>query len=196
VIAPNTVEVMFRDNATSFSPTDRAEVSIEEHINAGRKRGLGLSLVGKLSTNLRFERMLNWNCTTFKLDRQDLPPGKKRRKSMEDFSVELVPFSAEDTLVLRLNGGVDSVSASFLENHLNEAMENGQTRIVVDLSKTDFVSSAGLGLLLSTVTTLRADGGDMILMKIPQNLLDTFELMSVDDYFETIEHLDELNVPG
>jgi len=120
----------------------------------------------------------------------------KGRKNMKDFSVDLVPYSAKDTLVLKLNGSVDSVSALFLENHLSEAIENGRRRIVVDLSNTDFVSSAGLGLLLSTVTALREDGNDMILMKIPQNLMDTFELMSVDDYFETIESLDELNVPG
>jgi anti-sigma B factor antagonist len=195
-ITPNLVEVMFKDNATSFPTANRAEVSIEEHINAGRKRGLGLSLVGKLSTSLRFERILNWNCTTFTLNRQDLKPRKKGRKSMKDFSVELVPYSAKDTLVLRLSGSLDSVSASFLESHLNDAIESGQCRIVVDLSKIDFVSSTGLGLLLSTVTALRADGGDMILMKTPQNIIDTFELMSVDDYFETIESLDELNVPG
>ncbi len=80
-------------------------------------------------------------------------------------------------------------------NKLAKRTKNGQYRIVVDLSQTDFVSSAGLGLILGTVSTLRQNGGDLILMRIPQDLQDTFELMSVDDYFETIDSLDELNVP-
>ncbi len=113
---------------------------------------------------------------------------------MEDFSIDLIPFDSNDTLILRPKGSVDSVSAPILENRLDEAIKNRQYRIVIDLSKTDFVSSAGLGLILGTVSKLRQNGGDLILMKIPQDLRDTFELMSVEDYFETIDSLDELHV--
>ena len=114
---------------------------------------------------------------------------------MEDFSIELIPYKAKDTAVLRPKGSIDSTSAPALENRLTEAIKNGQYRIVIDLSKTDFISSAGLGLILGTVATLREKGGDMILMKIPQDLSDIFELMSVEDYFETIDSLDDLSVP-
>ena len=114
---------------------------------------------------------------------------------MEDFSVEIIPQNSEDTLVLRPKGSVDSVSAPLLEERFNDAIKRGQHRIVIDLSETDFVSSAGLGLILGTVATLRENGGDLILMNVTQDLADIFELMSVEDYFQTIDSLDDLNVP-
>ena len=195
-VTPDMVEVVYKDNAVIFQTSNHERVDIENQISAGRKRGLGLSMIEELSTHLRFERMGNWNCTTFTLDRHDgAQPQDLRRKAMEDFSIDLIPFDAKDTLIIRPKGSVDSVSAPLLESQFNEAIKNGQYRIVVDLSQTDFVSSAGLGLILGTVSTLRQNGGDLILMSIPQDLQDTFELMSVDDYFETIHSLDELNVP-
>jgi anti-sigma B factor antagonist len=129
------------------------------------------------------------------LDRRDTRPHRKaRRKEMQEFSIDLIPLDCKDTVVFRPRGSVDSVSAPILENRLDDAIKNRQYRIVIDLSKTDFVSSAGLGLILGTVSRLRQNGGDLILMKIPQDLQDTFQLMSVDDYFETIDSLDELGI--
>ena len=113
---------------------------------------------------------------------------------MEEFSIELVPFNSADTVVIRPNGSIDSASAPVLEKHLAEAINNHQYRIVVDFSKTEFISSAGLGLVLGTVAQLRENGGDMILMGIRQDLADIFELMSIEDYFVIIDNLDELTV--
>jgi anti-anti-sigma factor len=113
---------------------------------------------------------------------------------MEDFSIELVPFNSADTVVLRPNGSIDSTSAPVLEKHFTEAINNRQYRIVVDFSKTEFISSAGLGLVLGTVAQLREKGGDMILMGIRSDLADIFELMSIEDYFVTLDSLDELTV--
>ena len=111
---------------------------------------------------------------------------------MSDFFVEVVPTDSKDTIVLRPNGSIDSTSTPSLETQFNSAMEDSRFCIVVDLAKTDFISSAGLGLILGTVSTLRAQGGDLILMNIPDSIADVFDTMSVSDYFRTITSLDEI----
>jgi anti-sigma B factor antagonist len=195
-VTSDSIRVSYKDNAILFRTSNRDDVSIEKQIKARRKRGLGLSMIQRISTDLKFERKGKWNCTTLTLDRNRLNPKPTNgRKTMEGFSVELIPYKAKDTVILKPKGSVDSTSAPALENRFNEAIRNNQYRIVVDLSETDFISSAGLGLILGTVATLRENGGDMILMKIPKDLSDIFELMSVDDYFETIDSLDELTAP-
>ena len=37
----------------------------------------------------------------------------------------------------------------------------GDNRIVVDLSQTDFIDSSGIGVLIGCLTSLRKDGGDI-----------------------------------
>jgi anti-sigma B factor antagonist len=195
-IEQDNIRVVYKDNAAVFETTNHDDVSIDNQIKTRSTRGLGLSMISKISNDLNFERTGKWNCTTFTLDRNNLGSRPtKGERTMEDFSVELIPFKAKDTVVLRPKGSIDSTSVPALENQLKEAIKNEQFRIVIDLSKTDFISSAGLGLILGTVAMLRENGGDMILMKIPQDLSDIFELMSVDDYFQTIDSVDELSVP-
>lgn len=192
-ISQGAVEVTYRDNGAEFRTTTRSKVNIKNQIDRRRKRGLGLFMIAKVAEELQFERKGKWNCTSFMLQRFDQGQAK-RSNAMEDFSVEVIPFKTPDTVTLKPKGSVDSNTAGALESSFRQMIESGIYRIVVDLSGTDFISSAGLGLILGTVSTLRENGGDMILMKIPQGLADIFELMSVEDYFETIDSIDDLEV--
>ena len=114
---------------------------------------------------------------------------------MQDFSIEVIPCKTKDTIVLKIKGSVDSDAALVLEIRFSEALENGQNRIVIDLSKTDFINSSGIGLFLGTAATLRKNGGDLILAKVPKQLTDVFELMGVEEHFQMVDSLEELTSP-
>lgn len=52
--------------------------------------------------------------------------------------------------------------------------ENGHTRLVIDLSKTDFMDSSGIGLLIEGAKTLRAVGGDVRLAGLQDRIKNLF----------------------
>ncbi len=76
------------------------------------------------------------------------------------------------TVVSRQNGAViivtpqgrfDTNGAPEVERVLTEHIERGEKRIVLDLSKAEYVSSIGLRVILKTVMTMTRIGGRLVL---------------------------------
>ena len=68
-ITATTVTVTYKDNSTLFHTAKHDDVGLGDQIEKRRKRGLGLLVIRKISSDLNFERKGKWNCTTFALDR-------------------------------------------------------------------------------------------------------------------------------
>ena len=71
-------------------------------------------------------------------------------------------------------------------------IKNGQYRVIVDLTKTEFISSSGIGVFLGTLSTLRRHGGDLILMNLPKLIDEILEILNLKKHFHTIQDLNEL----
>ncbi|HEY8332147.1 MAG TPA: STAS domain-containing protein, partial [Tardiphaga sp.] len=71
-----------------------------------------------------------------------------------------------DILVLRLSGRLDSSGAPELERVLLEKLASGKKRLVFDLSALEYVSSAGLRVVLLAGKKLRGVQGKLVLVGI------------------------------
>ena len=60
--------------------------------------------------------------------------------------------------VVHLEGNLDTTTAPDVMAHLDGLIEAGTSTLIVDLGAVDFVSSAGLRVLLATAKKLRPDG--------------------------------------
>jgi anti-sigma B factor antagonist len=110
---------------------------------------------------------------------------------MREFSIDLQ--TANDAIVVKVYGSINSTTTPELDAKFEDLIAKKHLRIVVDLSDTDFISSSGIGILLSTVTVLRDKEGDLILMNPPKLIDDILEIMNIRSYFRSITSLDELN---
>lgn len=82
----------------------------------------------------------------------------------------------DDVLVLRPVGRLDSNSSPELERAVLEHLEKGCKRLVFDLSDMDYVSSAGLRVILLTGKKLRASQGKLALdPAVGKRLLDNIK---------------------
>lgn len=184
------VEVLYRDNANAFPTAERRSVDIAEKVRGREKRGLGLYLLGQVADGLSFARKSGWNCTSFRVNLREAQT--KRREKMVDFTLEIVPVALEGLILLKPKGHIDSESTPVLEKHFDSAVSAGKTRIVLDLSAADFISSSGVGLLLGSRGMLRQSGGDLILLNPSQQIKTVLEIAGVDDYFRIVSSIDEI----
>ena len=73
-----------------------------------------------------------------------------------DIKVEYV----EKKIILRLTGRLDASSSPILERTLEELLKKGHNLIILDFTSLDYLSSAGMRLLLSYTKKLHiANGG-------------------------------------
>jgi len=111
---------------------------------------------------------------------------------MSEFTVELVPCPVDGVSILRPLGSIDAAAAPVLESHFTRLSNQHTTRIVVDFSKTDFISSAGIGIFLGTVSFLRETGGDILFMNVPEHIAEVFDLINLKSFFITVDNLDQI----
>ena len=74
-------------------------------------------------------------------------------------------------------GRIDSQAAPQLAEALNTINEAGRFKIVFDMSGVDFMSSAGLRVLIDVQKTCkRWNRGQMVLASVPERIYETLDL--------------------
>lgn len=94
-------------------------------------------------------------------------------------------------LVFAPVGRVDSATAGELEQRLLKPVGSGERRVVVDMEGIDYISSAGLRVLLRLAKKLKEVGGSLALGAMGEPVRQVFELAGFLPLF-TIEPSREL----
>lgn len=92
--------------------------------------------------------------------------------------------------VLCLAGSLDAHTVTKLEEAIVGRITEGQYLLVFDLSRLEYVSSAGMGLLIGFVDELRHKEGDMIITHVHPNVWKVFQILGFDKlfvFFDTTE---------
>jgi stage II sporulation protein AA (anti-sigma F factor antagonist) len=90
-----------------------------------------------------------------------------------------MPFAIEKSgsaLIFQPEGLVNSANAAAFEADLMAQVEKGEHRIVLDLGRLDYISSAGLRVVLLLAKKLKQLGGALILCDIQPNVREVFEI--------------------
>lgn len=84
-----------------------------------------------------------------------------------------------NALTLALEGRLDTMTAPELEAELNKSLGNADS-LTLDFSKLDYISSAGLRVLLSAHKTMSAKGG-MKVTNVNEIVQEVFEVTGFAD---------------
>jgi anti-sigma B factor antagonist len=83
---------------------------------------------------------------------------------------------------LRLGQPVDELRQS-----IDESMENGDARFVLNLAEVPTIDSSGIGLLVRTLATTKQRGGNLKLVQPSSFALKTLRLVGVLNLFEVFD---------
>ena len=96
-----------------------------------------------------------------------------------------VNINKEDSnLTIEIEGRLDTLTSPELEKEVDTALD-GITNLVVDLKNLEYISSAGLRVLLG-VAQVMEDQGDMKVINVSSQVMDIFEVTGFDEVL-TIE---------
>lgn len=95
-----------------------------------------------------------------------------------------------NTHVLTVAGKIDARTMGDFENGIRALIDAGHFNIVIDFSEVPFISSAGLGILMSVIDEVRDGGGDLVLASVvPEvyRIFDLLEFTTLFKFFPTVE---------
>ncbi len=87
-------------------------------------------------------------------------------------------------LTLVLTGRLDTTTAPELEKELKASLD-GVTALIIDMTALDYISSAGLRVLLSAQKTMNRQG-EMKVVHVGETIMEIFEVTGFSDIL-TIE---------
>lgn len=97
--------------------------------------------------------------------------------------------------VVKVTGRVDSATAPQLAEKFAKINDAGRYKLVLDFSELEFISSAGLRVLISTLKNCRRyNRGDLLLAGLPENIHSVFDLAGFTSIFKI--HDDVLSAVG
>ena len=87
--------------------------------------------------------------------------------------------------VVKVTARLDSATAPQLAEVLSHINDEGRFKIVMDFSGLEFISSAGLRVLIATLKTCRRyNRGDLVIAALPENIHAVFELAGFTALFK------------
>lgn len=94
-----------------------------------------------------------------------------------------------DIAIITLEGFVDAHTAPQFEQAVQTEVDAGKFRFVVDCTKLNYISSAGLGVFMSFVEEVREQGGDIKICGLVPKVKHTFDILGFQDLYDMLDDL-------
>ena len=99
---------------------------------------------------------------------------------MEALKIEKTVVAEKNAVVIQLHGPLGPYTVSQFSDLLQDLFDSGSYRMVLDMNDVEYISSAGVGALISAQTTAQKNKGDVVLIHPKPKVLELFGLL---DYF-------------
>lgn len=93
--------------------------------------------------------------------------------------------------ILEVKGYIDAHTAPQLEGAINDLITKNMYKIVVDFDGLKYISSAGLGVFMAFIETVRSNNGDIKLAAMQPNVFNIFDLLGFPLLYEITDSVDE-----
>ena len=108
-----------------------------------------------------------------------------------------IDFAIEDrridsaTHVVEVTGEVDLFTAPEFKQRVMAPIAAGSEHVVVDLTRTTFIDSSSLGVLIGAHRRMKARGGRLVVACDNEGIVKTFRITGLDGVFTIVGRMDE-----
>ncbi len=88
--------------------------------------------------------------------------------------------TSNEVKVLAFEGRLDTQTSPDAQQRLTRLIEEGETKILVNLEKLDYISSAGLRVLLVVAKQLKTTDGELRICSLNEVVKEVFDISGFD----------------
>ena len=105
--------------------------------------------------------------------------------------MELDVKSKKDLTLIIIKGRIDANTALDLEQKINSIFSGGKHKLIADMKNLDFISSAGLRVLLAGLKEAKKNDGDLKLVGMLPQVKEVFDITGFTSLFKTFDSVKE-----
>jgi anti-sigma B factor antagonist len=93
--------------------------------------------------------------------------------------------------IINLKGFLDAHTAPTLENNFTQLINDNKYKIVVNFEDLAYISSAGLGVFMAYIESIRDNKGDIKLTNMSDKVFNIFDLLGFPLLYEIYKNEEE-----
>ena len=90
--------------------------------------------------------------------------------------MEISITESGDIRILSFQGNLDTNTSPQAESEINGLIEAGSQKLLINFEKLDYISSAGLRILLATAKKLKVSQGDLKICCLNETVQEVFDI--------------------
>ncbi len=111
---------------------------------------------------------------------------------MEGIQVSTYNTGSQNQIsVIKVGGYIDTTTSAEVERALNALLKQKRYQIIIDLGAVDYISSAGWGIFISEIKSIRENGGDLKLVQMIPDVYEIFELLEFHHILDVYDSIQE-----
>lgn len=92
--------------------------------------------------------------------------------------------NSQEQIVVKPGRNIVASGADDLKKELDDVLNKGAKKLVVDLSGVEMIDSIGIGVLISAFKTVSESDGSMSVIKVSADICGLFKTMRLDRVFD------------
>ena len=96
-----------------------------------------------------------------------------------------------DFIVLKINGRVDTIHSTVLENEVNKLFESGEKNLIFECGGMNYISSSGLRVFLVAQKKAISVSGKLLLCNMQPAIQEIFRISGFSNLFKIFENQEE-----
>ena len=88
--------------------------------------------------------------------------------------------------IILIDGDLDASSSILLDTTLTEALSKQEKKILVDCSRLNYISSAGLGVFMSYLQDFEVNGVSLALYNVSEKVKNVFTILGLDNLIKIL----------
>ena len=90
--------------------------------------------------------------------------------------MEVTVKEVNEVSILSFEGNLDTNTAPQAQEQIDQLIDGGSSRILINFNELNYISSAGLRVLLATAKKLKATSGDLKICGLNQTVQEVFDI--------------------
>lgn len=112
-------------------------------------------------------------------------------KKQTGCKMEIIQEKVNDVAIVEIKGRLDVTTASDIEQVFTKLLSENQNKVLVECRELEYISSAGLRVLLNAAKQYNKVSGQIMLAGLSQNVKQVFEISGFTSIFPIYATRDE-----
>jgi anti-sigma B factor antagonist len=105
--------------------------------------------------------------------------------------MDIIEKRLNEIVIFKLNGNLNSNTSPELEDKIFEAIKNESKNMILDFEDLDYISSAGLRVIMKAAKNLKKSEGMIVLCSMQDYVKEVFEIAGFDAYLPIVSTMDD-----